>query len=38
MQNIIENATIIYKNGLKKICEAISITEKGVYTGCIKKR
>ncbi len=38
MQNIIENATIIYKNGLKKICEAISITEKGVYAGYIKPK
>jgi len=38
MQNIIENATIVYKNGLKKICEAISITERGVYTGYIKPK
>ena len=36
MNDLIENATIVYKNGLKKICEAISITEKGVYTGFIK--
>ena len=36
MNDLIENATIIYKNGLKKICDAISITEKGVYTGFIK--
>jgi hypothetical protein len=36
MNDIIENATIIYKDGLKKICDAISITEKGVYTGYIK--
>ena len=36
MQVLVENATIIYKNGLKKICEAISISEKGVYTGEIK--
>ena len=36
MNDLIENATIIYKNGLKKTCEAISITEKGVYTGFIK--
>ena len=33
MNDIIENATIVYKNGLKKNCEAISISEKGVYTG-----
>ena len=36
MQVFAENATIIYTNGLKKICEVISITEKGVYTGEIK--
>jgi hypothetical protein len=36
MNDIIENATIIYKDGLKKIFDAISITEKGVYTGYIK--
>jgi len=36
MQVLIENATIIYKNGLKKIYEVISITEKGVYIGEIK--
>jgi hypothetical protein len=36
MNNIIENATIIHKNGLKKIYDAISITEVGVYTGKIK--
>ena len=38
MQNIIENATVVYKNGLKKICEAISMTEKGVYIGYIKPK
>lgn len=38
MQDIIENATIIYKDGLKKIYEAISITKKGVYTGYIKPK
>ena len=36
MQDLVENATIIYKNGLKKIFDAISVTEKGVYTGEIK--
>ncbi len=36
MQNIIENATIFYKNGLKEIYDAISIIDKGVYTGRIK--
>ena len=37
MENLIENVTIIYKNGLKKFCDAISITDKGVYAGHIKK-
>ena len=37
MQDIIENVTIIYKNGYKELCDAISISEKGVYTGQIKK-
>ena len=36
MKNIIENATIVYKSGFRKICEVISITEKGVYAGFIK--
>ena len=38
MNQVIENATIIYKNGLKKIYDAISITDKGVYTGEIKNK
>jgi hypothetical protein len=36
MKNIIENATIIYKNGLKKIFDAISISKKGIYIGRIR--
>ena len=36
MRKIIENATIIYKNGSKEICDAISVTKNGVYTGHIK--
>jgi hypothetical protein len=36
MKNIIENATIIYKNGLRKIVDALSITKKGIYIGKIK--
>lgn len=36
MEKLIKNATIIYKNGFKKFCDAISITEKGVYTGHLK--
>jgi hypothetical protein len=35
MKNIIENATILHKNGLKQIYDAIYITKKGIYTGCI---
>ena len=35
MKNIVENATIIHKNGLKKVYDAIQITNKGVYTGSI---
>ena len=36
MKDIIENATIEYKNGLKKIFEAVNITEKGIYAGSIR--
>jgi hypothetical protein len=36
MSDLIENATIVYKNGFRRICEVISISEKGVYTGFIK--
>jgi hypothetical protein len=36
MENIIENATIFYKNGLKKIYDVISIQNKGIYIGFIK--
>jgi|GEM_PF-3127314 len=35
MKQIIENATIFYKNGTRQICDAIEITKKGVYTGHI---
>lgn len=35
MRNIIENATIIYKNGFKKIVEALSITKNGIFIGKI---
>ena len=38
MKDVIENATIIYKNGLKKIVDALSISEKGVFTGYIKSK
>jgi hypothetical protein len=37
MQDIIENATIFYKNGSKEIYNAISIMDKGVYTGEIRQ-
>jgi hypothetical protein len=36
MEKKIENATIFYKNGLKKICDLISIQNKGVYICFIK--
>ena len=35
MKNYHENATIIQKNGLKQIFDAIVITKKGIYTGVI---
>ena len=35
MKNIIENATITQKSGEKQIYDAIHITKKGIYTGCI---
>ena len=35
MKDIIENVTILYKNGAKQIYDAIHITKKGVYTGRI---
>ena len=36
MNDLIENVTIVYKNGFRRLCEVISITENGVYTGFIK--
>ena len=36
MDEILENATIIFKNGDKEFCNAISIGDKGVYTGKVK--
>ena len=38
MQDIFEDATIIYKNGLRKVFDAISITSKGVYTGYVNSK
>ena len=38
MKNIIKNATIIYKSGIKKICDTISITEMGVYIGRLESK
>lgn len=35
MKKIIENATILQKNGVKQIYDAIHITKKGIYTGRI---
>jgi hypothetical protein len=36
MNYLIKNATIFYKNGFRKICDVISINEKGVYSGFMK--
>ena len=33
MKKIIENGTILFKNGLKKNYNVISLTKTGVYTG-----
>ena len=33
MESIIENAWIIQKNGVKKLYDAIRITDRGIYTG-----
>jgi hypothetical protein len=38
MKNIIKNATIVYKNGIKKICDTISITEMGIYVGRLESK
>ncbi len=35
MKNIIENATITQKNGVRQIYDAVQITKKGIYTGRI---
>jgi hypothetical protein len=35
MKNVHQNATIIQKNGLKQLFDAIVITKKGIYTGVI---
>jgi hypothetical protein len=36
MDNIFENTTIIYKNGIKKRYNAISLTNQGIYIGEIQ--
>lgn len=36
MEDIIENVTIIFENGVKGIYEAIAITKNGVLTGHIE--
>ena len=35
MKDIIENATITHKSGVKQIYDAIQITKRGIYTGRI---
>ena len=36
MEKLIENATIIYKNGKKEFYNAISVKENGIFIGDIK--
>jgi len=36
MDKIIENATIILKNGKKEFYNAITVEENGIYTGDVK--
>jgi hypothetical protein len=35
MKNIHHNATVLQKNGLKQLFDAIIITDKGIYTGIV---
>jgi hypothetical protein len=35
MENILQDATIVQKNGLKQLFDAIVITKKGIYTGVL---
>lgn len=37
MEQVIENAIVLQKNGEKQIYDAIQITKKGIITGRIKK-
>lgn len=36
MKDIIEDVTILYRDGSKKLYEAISVKKHGIYTGYIK--
>ena len=36
MEKIIENVTVIFKNGKREYYDAISIGENGIFTGDIK--
>ena len=38
MRDIIENVIIVYKGGFKRIFDAISITENGIFTGYLKSK
>lgn len=38
MSNIIENATITYKNGTKQLYDAILIADTGIYFGLINRQ
>ena len=35
MKNVHQKVTIVQKNGLKQLFDAIVITKKGIYTGVI---
>jgi adenine deaminase len=37
MEEIIENGTIVFKNGSKKSYDVLSLTKTGVFTGHIKE-
>ncbi|MBN1280026.1 MAG: hypothetical protein JXA00_00080 [Candidatus Thermoplasmatota archaeon] len=36
MNKIFEQATIVQKNGVKHLFDAIMVTDKGIYTGALK--
>jgi hypothetical protein len=36
MEKQLENATIIFKNGVREFCDFVSIRDKGVFIGRVK--